>query len=313
MPLLLSSPKLGSGRRKLSSKGRKTPFQGVQQNSKWPLVMIGLSILLALIGSVDVGHAFFTNRVGTSVHKNTSISKATSNPKISPTPTKTPIATPTPTEIPVATPMPALQPKPSPSPTDANIVVQDTFNRPDQASWGSTSDGLAWQGDASSAYVFSIHQGKGVVANGGSYYSAVIGSDVSAAMILTSGKIVNDGKMDDGGNTSIGGLLRWKDKDNWYKAYFDRKVLGIKRVKNGKTVILATLPFVAQPDTAYTLRFRAKGSALCASVWETDMPEPQQWMLTVNDDALSSGLGGLRLGIGKSAPIYITSFTEFSV
>ncbi len=288
------------------------PFGGgVRQGLPWTMALIGVSIVLALIGSVDVGHAFAGSRVaaGATVVKITMQKKAPPVPvqegsRVGPTPTAISVM-----PTPMPTPVPIIQPEQPAMPVagDPMLVVQDSFARMDQHAWGSTGGGSTWQGDATAAKIFSVRKGKGVITNANGSYNAIIGPQMTDAMILMSGSTNCVGR------TSISALLRWQNANNWYKAYVDGNVLGIRKFVNGQVVTLASIPFNTQQDVVYTLRFRVKQSTLSASVWRSDKPEPQQWMLSASDTTFSSGRGGIRVGVGDNTAIHITSFAEFRV
>ena len=194
----------------------------------------------------------------------------------------------------------------SPSPTPGTTLAQDTFQRPNQALWGTASDGHTWGGDANSVNVFSISANTGQVANSGTSYSAVLGPVATNAGVLFSGS------MSKFNNTNIGAVLRWTDGNNWYKAYIDGSNLVVQKKVNGSATILGTAPFTATAGTSYTLRFSVSGSTLSAKVWQTGSPEPASWMVTVTDSALQSGYCGLRMLVQNSAVATYTSFIAIS-
>ncbi|MBV9228895.1 MAG: hypothetical protein JOZ18_06250 [Chloroflexi bacterium] len=287
----------------------------MQRSLKWSIAAIGLSILLALIGSIDIGHAFFKSPAMT---KPTAVSRpkpvATSTQAPTPTPTSMPALTPTATPIlvPGATTTTTAQPSPtSTAVTSGGVVLaQDTFARPNQNTWGEASDGQHfWQGDATSSAIFSINNQKGVVSNATGFFSAVIGPATTNATVSMIGQMTNVETGNNGDETSLSALLRWHDNKNWYKAYINGKEFGIRKDVNGQTTTLLTAPFVAQPGVFYTIRFSSSGPMLQASVWQTDAPDQKQ-SLSVTDNSFSSGRSGMRLGILQGTAIYITSFTE---
>jgi hypothetical protein len=108
-------------------------------------------------------------------------------------------------------------------------------------------------------------------------------------------------------------VLRWTDANNWYKALIDGSKVQILRHIKGKTTTLCSVPFSAQGGTSYTLRFRAVGAALLIKAWQSNQPEPNGWMLTVMDTALSKGFGGLRFLMQNGVIIKVTSFRETTV
>ncbi len=211
-----------------------------------------------------------------------------------------PMPTPTPTSG--STPTPTNTTTPSPGTT----LAKDTFQRANQTYWGTASDGQKWGGDANSSSVFSISANTGKVANASTNYSAVLGPIATNAQILFSGSISNFN------GTNLGAVLRWKDGNNWYKAYIDGTSLIIQKKVQGTTTILGTKAFAATAGTSYTLRFSVIGTTLSTKVWQTGTTEPTNWMITVTDSSIQSGYCGLRMLDANGAVETYTSFIAIS-
>ena len=191
---------------------------------------------------------------------------------------------------------------PSPSPSPGAILAQDTFQRPNQALWGTASDGHTWGGDANTISVFSIVNNTGQVSNGSTSYSAVLGP------VATDAEVLFSGSMSKFSNTNLGAVLRWTNGNNWYKAYIDGASLVVQKKVNGATTILGSTPFAATAGTSYTLRFRVVGTTLYARVWQTGTTEPATWMIMVTDSSFSSGFCGLRMLAQNGTTATYTSF-----
>jgi hypothetical protein len=174
--------------------------------------------------------------------------------------------------------------------------------RPNQARWGTASDGQTWGGDANTASVFSIVNNTGQVSSGTTSYSAVLGP------VATNAEVVFSGSMSSYTNNNLGAVLRWSDTNNWYKAYISGTTLVVQKKVNGATTILGSVPFTAKAGTSYTLRFRVVGSTLSARVWQTGTAEPTSWMIMVTDTTFSSGFCGLRMLVQGGATAGYTSF-----
>ena len=217
-----------------------------------------------------------------------------------PTPTPTHGLTPTPivTNTPIVTP--------SPSSTPGTTLAHDTFQRANQTYWGKASDGQSWGGDANSSNVFSIAGNTGKVANGSTSYSAVLGPVATNAQVLFSGT------MSSFNSTNLGGVLRWTDGNNWYKAYIDGTNLIVQKKVKGTTTILRQVSFAATAGTSYTLRFSVIGTTISAKVWKTANTEPSNWMVTVTDSSLPSGYCGLRMQVQNGAVATYTNFIATS-
>jgi hypothetical protein len=192
------------------------------------------------------------------------------------------------------------------TPTPGSTLGQDSFQRPNQALWGTASDGQTWGGDANAQSAFSIVNNRGQVSNSATTYSAVLGPVATNAEVLFSGSMSNYT------NNNLGAVLRWRDANNWYKAYISGTTLIVQKRVNGATTILGSVPFTATPGTSYTLRFRVVGTTLYARVWQTGTAEPANWMVTVTDTTFSSGFCGLRMLAQNGATASYTSFLASS-
>ena len=207
------------------------------------------------------------------------------------------VSTPTPTSTPSPTPTS------TPSPTAGTVLGQDTFQRSDQAFWGTALDEQTWGGDANSANVFSLAGNTGQVASGiNSGYNAVLGP------VATDAEVVLSGSISIFNYTNFGAVLRWTDTNNWYRAYISGSYLLIQKKVNGTVTTLGTAPFAATAGTSYTLRFSVVGSTLSAKVWQTGSTEPANWMVTATDSTFQSGYCGLRMLVQNGATLTITSF-----
>ena len=217
-----------------------------------------------------------------------------------------PAGTPTPTPLnpPNATPTPSttVSPSPSPSPSPGIVLAQDTFQRANQKYWGTASDGNKWGGYANTNAAFSIQNNTGQVANTSGTYDAVLGSTATDAEVLFTGSISSFTKSD------VGALLRWTDKNNWYRAYINGTQLVIQKKVNGTVTTLSTTTFTATANTNYSLRFRVIGTTLYAKAWATSGTEPTSWSITTSDSSLSSGQCGIRVNITSGVTVNITSF-----
>ncbi|HLQ28260.1 MAG TPA: hypothetical protein VK140_03370, partial [Ktedonobacteraceae bacterium] len=207
---------------------------------------------------------------------------------------------PSPTVTP--SPSPTVTMTPLPSPTPGSILAQDTFQRPNQALWGTASDGHTWGGDANTVSVFSIVNNTGQVSNSATSYSAILGPAATNAEVLFSGS------MSSYSNNNLGAVLRWTNGNNWYKAYINGTSLVAQKKVNGATTIIGSASFTATAGTSYTLRFRVVGTTLYAKVWQTGTTEPINWMIMVTDTSFSSGFCGLRMLAQSGATATYTSF-----
>jgi hypothetical protein len=197
-------------------------------------------------------------------------------------------------------------------------IIVDTFERKtDQIYWGKASDGNAWRGDARNSKVFSIGtldttskhvghigrvEGQVETINGWTNYSAVIGP------VTTNAQVKFTGSIDNFKETNFGAVLRWKDGDNFYKAYIDGSSMVLLKKVKGTITTIKTVPFVAKKQEDYTLRFRVDGTTLTVNVWQ-GQNEPSEWMIRATDKSLRSGYCGLRMLVQNDAVVTIKEFS----
>ena len=223
-----------------------------------------------------------------------------------PTPTPSPGVTPSPS--PTLSPSTTVTPSPSPtaSPSPGTTIAQDTFQRSNQKHWGQASDGQTWGADANISNVFSINNNIGQLSNGSSVYNAVLGS------VATDSEIIFSGSLSSFNNTNLGAILRWTDKNNWYKAYVNGNNLVMQKKVNGTYTTLKSVPFAATAGTSYSIDFSVAGTTLSANAWVTGTTEPGGWMATATDSSLTSGNVGLRIQLQSGISATITSFLALS-
>ena len=186
-------------------------------------------------------------------------------------------------------------------------LAQDTFSRPDQALWGTASDGHLWSADAAQSPAFSIANHVGLVSNASGIYDAILGPRATNSEVLFSGSVSHFSA------SNMGALLRWTDTNNMYKVFIDgSNLIALKKV-NGVVSVLKSVPFPAQDGRSYTIRARVVGTSIMARAWPTNQAEPSAWMLTTSDSDLTSGFDGMRLIVQNGIVISITAFLESQV
>jgi len=185
-------------------------------------------------------------------------------------------------------------------------LAHDTFQRVNQQHWGQASDGQTWGADANTSSVFSISNNAGQLSNGGSVYNAVLGQ------VATNAEVIFSGSMSSFTNANLGAILRWTDKNNWYKVYINGNSLVIQKKVNGTYTTLKAVPFAATAGTSYSIDFSVVGTTLSANAWLTGASEPTGWMATVTDSSLVSGNCGLRIQLQSGISATITSFQALS-
>lgn len=189
--------------------------------------------------------------------------------------------------------------------TGMQMLAEDTFKRADGLHWGAATDNRLWEGDANHSPVFSIIGNAGHIADGTGTFNALLGPNKDNVDVLLQGSVNHFAAE---GQSNLGVVLRWNDANNWYKALIDNANLTILKRANGQGVALSSVPFKAQDNTPYSLRFRAVGATLYAKAWPSNMPEPTNWMLTATDTALPTGQAGVRVLVQSDTVIKITLF-----
>ena len=242
----------------------------------------------------------FANKFAVAVQN--SVPTPTPSPSISPSPGVTPSPSPTMSPSPTVTPSPS----PTASPSPGTTLAQDNFQRANQQHWGQASDGQTWGADANTSSVFSISNNAGQLSNGASVYNAVLGP------VATNAEEIFSGSMSGFTNANLGAILRWTDKNNWYKVYINGNSLVIQKKVSGTYTTLKTVPFAATAGTSYSIDFSVVGTTLSANAWLTGASEPTGWMATVTDSSLVSGNCGLRIQLQSGISATITSFQALS-
>lgn len=185
-------------------------------------------------------------------------------------------------------------------------LANDTFHRPNQPLWGTASDGLEWGGDVNISQDCTITALKGQIArtaSGISYYTGVLGPS------FANGEVVMSGSISQYHPSHLGAILRWIDNNHYYKAYIDGQQFHLI-VRNGNHApSLQTVPFTAQANVPYTIRFRAFDSTLEARVWQTGTAEPTAWMVSGTDHTFRAGQGGLRPHLNQNVTLQVGFFT----
>lgn len=190
------------------------------------------------------------------------------------------------------------------------VLARDTFHRPNQTFWGTSSGLRAWGSDANINPAFTISNDVGVITGGQGVLQATLDVTSADAEILLSGAV---SQFDENGDINLGVVLRWQDTNNWYKALIDGSTLQLLKDVNGKISVLASHAFNATSGTSYSLRFRVMGSNLFAKAWPSAQSEPANWALMKIDTQLTSGMSGIRVKIAPGVKISVTTFIETSV
>ncbi len=189
------------------------------------------------------------------------------------------------------------------------IVAKDTFQRSNQTHWGRASDGQnTWGADASVNSIYQITNNFGQISNGSGISNGVLGPSN-----LTDSQVIATVQVGSFTNTDIGVLLRYKDNDNWYKAYFDGSNFLIRRMLSDNNTVLTQTSFKAYSNNNYTIKFQVVGINLSAKVWRTSDSEPNNWMLQTSDDNFSSGYAGIGVSTQNGSVVKYSSFIAYDL
>ena len=265
-----------------------------QRTTRIALFLLGFFLL------TDVLAIRFSSEIQATLNASTIIKIRIAAPKHqvipAPAPTSASVATVTAVPQPTLTSAATLPAK--------GILAQDTFQRPDQMFWGTSSGGQPWGADAKNAPGFSIKNHTGQVIGSNGVYDAVVGS------VAVNSEVVFSGSLSQYASSSLGALLRWTDANNLYKAFLGGGQLILLKKVAGVVTVLKTVPFQTQDGVSYTIRFRAVGQQLLAKVWPTAQAEPQTWLLMLTDGDLQSGYDGIRLVVQSGTTATITTYRE---
>src|SRR5439155_9026726 len=110
-------------------------------------------------------------------------------------------------------------------------------------------------------------------------------------------------------NSNFGPVVRFKDGNNWYKAYVDGNNFIIQKRVNGTLTIIKQIAFPALSGTSYSIRFQIIGNTFSAKVWQSNQTEPLAWTLTTTDTSLqSAGNAGIRVLTNNGSTASFTNF-----
>ncbi len=183
-------------------------------------------------------------------------------------------------------------------------IAEDTYQRADQETWGKSTDGQDWRGDAMTSRNFAIVNRMGQIANTHGVFEARLGPKFSDGEITWSGGVSVYQP------SNLGIIARWQDTDNWYKAMLDGTHLQLVKRVGGITTTLASQDFQAEGGKEYSLKMRVVGSQLSAKAWALSEQEPGDWQIAAADTQFRSGESGLRLFTQDNVVVTVKTFRE---
>lgn len=166
------------------------------------------------------------------------------------------------------------------------IYVRDTFDRGNQANWGTPDEGPIWGTHASSS----------ILTNKGRFTSGAGGSPiVRTPTKYTDIDVVVTFQVSNTTSWDLDIRLR-DDTVNYVRGIVDVSgpvALYIQQQVGGVGTDLATVATSVSAATDYRLRFQAEGSTLRLKFWLASATEPAAWDLTASTSWLSEGFAGL--------------------
>lgn len=188
----------------------------------------------------------------------------------------------------------------------AVALASDTFQRPNQTYWGTSTDGHLWQADANNLNYFVIADHVGVI----DAPARPVTCEAVLGPVETGMEITFSASLSHYGPSTLGAVLRWSDPNDFYMLYLDGQSLVLARAMDGMLTPLHMVPFPARANALYTFRFRVVGAQLFAMVWPTTQPALSNWQIVWTDSALSTGRAGIRVFTQNSVQVKVTAFTE---
>lgn len=186
------------------------------------------------------------------------------------------------------------------------LIINDTFQRPDQQFWGHSTNRVKWEDDGSDNPAFSIQDEQGKITgmdNGPTYvthfHTAMI-LDIESTLTFSSTSFTD---------TKLGLQLRRVDSSTWYGVAINGNTLTIEECSEGQMVVLKSIPLTLNTDDTYIMRARAQQNVIAVKVWPQTEQEPENWQLFTEDDSIERGYGGIYTTLQKDEQLTITGYT----
>lgn len=183
------------------------------------------------------------------------------------------------------------------------ILINDLFNRSNQAGWGVATDGQIWTQPTNNG-TLSIVGNQGQITSMSGANVMFLGTNTAA---LVDGRIHIT--MQSGTDATVGIILRATDATHYYVARLNATNFGIVKVNGGSSTPLNDVAFTPSGGAGYWIRFRAVGSLLMAQYWIDTASEPSSFSSTATDSTFTTGQMGLYASTTTGADIY--TFSNF--
>lgn len=188
----------------------------------------------------------------------------------------------------------------------SGVLAQDTFTRPNQSGWGTSSSGLPW---APSVSGLSIAGNEGVVNSTPSSVYETLGTSTTAdanGLVRFSVAASTD---------TAGVILRAQSNGNLYLGRYDGAGHLQFEYRIGTTwTHVSLVSFTPAMNTFYWLRFMVQGTNVNLKAWAYGTSEPASWNWSgVSSGITGAGLMGVYGYAGVGTPVQFDTFSVSAV
>ncbi len=188
----------------------------------------------------------------------------------------------------------------------SGILVQDTFVRANQSTWGTASNGMVWSPSSSA---MSIASNEGVISNTASSLFGTLGSGTTVdgnGLVRFSLASTSD---------TAGIALRMQSNGNVYLGRYDGAghLQFEYRIGTSWTHV-SLVNFTPAANTFYWMRFQVQATNVSLKAWQYGTAEPAGWAWTGSVSGISSaGLMGLYAYAASGTPVQFDNFSVSAV
>lgn len=179
----------------------------------------------------------------------------------------------------------------------------DAFARPDQAGWGTASDGQVWSALLGGSG-FAIASDEGICSGTTSRLVMALGTTTWGDMML----LVRSARATSTA-TATDLALRVLNGSHYYGVRLKSGNLDIFSYIAGTTTVLATMPYSVTLGSFDWIRAEVQGSTLYAKAWPDNGTNEPVWMLTATDSNITgSGRFGLAFTMASGDTVSFDNF-----
>ena len=188
----------------------------------------------------------------------------------------------------------------------SGLLLQDTFSRANQTSWGTASNGMVWSPSSSA---MSIASNEGVISNTASSLFATLGSGTTTdanGLVRFSVASTSD---------TAGIALRMQSNGNVYLGRYDGAGHLQFEYRIGSTwTHVSLVNFTPAANAFYWLRFQVQSTNISMKVWPYGTAEPSAWTWAGSASGINSaGLMGLYAYAASGTPVQFDNFSVSAV